>query len=66
MPDKHGNDLTDEDEVPETSLHAHGEGRDEDVVGNPEPSVGEEGDLDEPGPGNPVGEGHEGATDEEE
>ena len=54
MPDEQGNDLTDDDEVPETSLHAHGEGREEDVVGDAEPEVGEEGDLDEGPAGNPV------------
>ena len=53
MPDEHGKDLADEEDVPSTSLHAHQE-RDEDVVGTEEPKVGEEGDLDEPGPGNPV------------
>ena len=52
--------------MPETPLHAHGEGREEDVEGNPAPEVGEEGDLDEKGPGNPVGDRHEGATDEQE
>ncbi len=66
MPDEKDNELTDEDAVPETPLHAHGEGREEDVEGNPAPEVGEEGDLDEKGPGNPVGDRHEGATDEQE
>lgn len=66
MPDEQGNDLADEEEVPDTSLHAHDEGREDDVIGNPEPEVGEEGDLDEPGPGNPVGDDRGGATDEEE
>ncbi len=66
MPDEQGNDLTDSDDIPSTSLHAHDEDRMDDVVGNPEPEVGEEGDLDEPGPGNPVGDRHEGATDEQE
>lgn len=54
MPDEQGKDLTDEDEVPATPLHAHDEGRDEDVIGNPEPEVGEEGDLDQGPAGNPV------------
>jgi len=66
MPDEHGKDLTDEEEVPSTSLHAHDEGREDDVVGTEEPEVGEEGDLDEPGPGNPVGGDEEGATDPNE
>ena len=59
MPDEHGNELTDDDEVPETSLHAHDEGRPDDVVGNPEPEVGEEGDLDQGPAGNPVAEEEE-------
>jgi len=54
MPDEQGNELTDEEETPETSLHAHDEGRDEDVVGNPEPEVREDGDLDVGPAGNPV------------
>lgn len=66
MPDEKGNELADEEEVPETSLHAHDDGREEDVIGNPEPEVGEEGDLDEEGPGNPVGDRSGGAKDEEE
>lgn len=56
MPDEHGNDLTDEEELPKTSLHAHDEGRDEDVVGDSEPEVREDGDLDEGPAGNPVQE----------
>jgi hypothetical protein len=66
MPDEQGNDLTDEDEVPKTSLHAHDDGREDDVKGSAEPEVGEEGDLDEEGPGNPVGDSEGGASDEEE
>lgn len=54
MPDEEGNELTDEDETPETSLHAHDESREDDVVGNPNPEVGEEGDLDEGPAANPV------------
>lgn len=54
MPDEQGKDLTDEDELPKTPLHAHDEGREEDVVGNPAPKVGEDGDLDEGVAGNPV------------
>lgn len=65
MPDKHGNDLTDEDETPETPLHAHDEGREEDVVGNPEPQVGEEGDLDEGPAANPVADEPEHDDDEQ-
>lgn len=62
MPDEQGNDLTDEDAVPESSLHAHDEGREDDVVGKPEPEVGDEGDRDEGVAGNPVpdeGDGEE-------
>ncbi len=66
MPDEQGKELTDEDEVPKTPLHAHAEGREDDVKGTTEPEVGEEGDLDEDGPGNPVGERRGGAKDEEE
>jgi len=65
MPDEHGNELADEDELPETSLHAHADGREDDVEGTPDPEVGEEGDLDEEGPGNPVGD-DDGADDPEE
>lgn len=62
MPDEEDKDLTDADEVPSTPLHAHGDDREEDVVGEEKPDVGEEGDLDESDgtetdpPGNPVGE----------
>lgn len=63
MPDEEGNELADEET--ETPLHAHGEGREDDVEGDSEPEVGEEGDRDEDGPGNPVGDRHEGATDGE-
>ncbi len=62
MPDEDDKDLTDEEEVPESPLHAHND-RDDQVVGDEEPAVGEEGDLDDPEaeeqsnpPGNPVGE----------
>ena len=66
MPDEKGEDLADEGEVPDTSLHAHDEGREDDVEGAVAPEVGEEGDLDEKGPGNPVGDRTDGAKDEEE
>ena len=66
MPDEEGNDLTDEEAAPSTPLHAHGEGREDDVEGSPEPEMGEEGDHDERGPGNPVGDADEPSTDEEE
>ena len=33
MPDEKGNEATDEETVPSTPLHAHGEGREEDVEG---------------------------------
>ena len=56
MPDEKGNDKIDEEQAPETSLHAHDEDRADDVVGNPAPEAGEEGDVDEEGPGNPVSE----------
>ena len=56
MPDEQGNELADEDEVPDTSLHAHARDDAEDVVGDDEPEVGEEGDLDEGPAGNPVPE----------
>ncbi len=52
MPDEQGNDKI--DEAPATPLHAHGEDRPDDVEGNPEPEVGEEGDKDEGMAGNPV------------
>lgn len=54
MPDKDDNELA--DEAPATPLHAHDDGRDEDVKGDPEPEVREDGDRDEEGPGNPVNE----------
>lgn len=66
MPDEQGNELTDEDEVPETSLHAHAEGREEEVEGDPAPDAGDEGDVDEDGPGNPVDDADGGDADEEE
>lgn len=53
MPDEKGNEKIDEEEAPETSLHAHDDGREEDVEGDPKPEVGEEGDHE--GVGNPVG-----------
>ena len=56
MPDEQDKDLTDQEEVPATPLHARGEGRDEDVEGDPEPEMGDEGDVDQEGPGNPVDE----------
>lgn len=66
MPDEKGDHLADEGEVPDTPLHAHGDGREDDVEGTTSPEVGEEGDLDEKGPGNPVGDDSGGAKDEEE
>lgn len=55
MPDKDGKELAEKDEVPKTPLHAHAEGREDDVEGTPTPEVGEEGDRDK-GVGNPVDE----------
>lgn len=57
MPDKKNNELTDKEEVPDTSLHAHADGREEDAEGDPQPDVGEEGDHE--GVGNPVGDKEE-------
>lgn len=59
MPDEKGKDLTDEEEVPRTSLHAHDEGREDDVEGDPDPDSGEDRDPDEGGPGNPVSDEEE-------
>ncbi|MGI8726433.1 MAG: hypothetical protein ACR2K6_01965 [Solirubrobacterales bacterium] len=53
MPDEKGNEKIDEEKVPDTSLHAHGDGREEDVEGDAKPDAGEEGDGE--GVGNPVG-----------
>ncbi len=36
MPDQEGKTASDEDTVPDTSLHAYKEGRDEDIKGNSE------------------------------
>ncbi len=63
MPDPKENELANEETTPDTPLHAYKEGRDEDVEGDPQPEVGEEGDRDE-GVGNPVGE-HEGESAED-
>jgi hypothetical protein len=62
MPDDQEKDLADEEAVPDTPLHAHAEGREDDVVGEEKPEVGEEGDLEgseEGPPGNPVPEDSE-------
>lgn len=53
MPDEKGNEKIDEEEAPDTSLHAHGDGREEDVEGDAKSGAGEEGDRE--GVGNPVG-----------
>lgn len=66
MPDEKGNELADDEDVPETSLHAHDDGREQDAEGEPKPSVGEEGDRDDRGPGNPVGGPRDGAADEQQ
>ncbi len=63
MPDPKENKLANEETTPDTPLHAYKEGRDEDVVGDPHPEVGEEGDRDE-GVGNPVGESGDEDADE--
>jgi hypothetical protein len=55
MPDPEDNKLADEEKVPDTPLHGYKEGREDDVEGDPQPEVGEEGDSDE-SVGNPVGE----------
>lgn len=57
MPDAQDNDLADEEKVPDTSLHAHEDDREEDVEGDPKPDAGEEGDHE--GVGNPVGDEEE-------
>ena len=65
MPDPKDNETADEEQLPDTPLHGYKEGRDEDVEGDPHPSVGEEGDTESVG--NPVGEtGSEGDADEDE
>lgn len=54
MPDEKDNELADPDEMPASPLHAHtsgveedGEGREQDVIGDPEPDVRDEGDADD-------------------
>lgn len=46
MPDEEGNEKLDEDEGTETSLHAHDESREDDIVGDPTPDA-EQRDKDE-------------------
>lgn len=57
MPDKDDKSLTDEEDLPKTSLHAHADGREDDIEGTSDPEVGEDGDhegAEEGPPGNPV------------
>lgn len=66
MPDENDNDTAEAEDLPQTSLHAHDDGREEDVEGDPSPEVREDGDLDrQPGdddanpPGNPAAQDKE-------
>jgi hypothetical protein len=61
MPDPKDNETADEEQLPDTPLHAYKEGREEDVEGEEHPEVGEEGDKDSVG--NPVGESEGGSDD---